>query len=152
MQGDAMQGDAAVRRMEQAIEERGETTLERFRRGWARLQEVDGEVGVRVVSGLEGLAPDLARYVIEFGFGDVYARPGLDLRSRELGTVAMLAAMASARPQLEVHLHGALNVGCTRAELIELLMQVALYAGFPAALNAVEAARKVFAERDAARR
>ena len=143
-----MRTDAAVRKMEQELEERGETTLERFRRGWARLQEVDGDAGVRVVSGLEGLAPDLARYIIEFGFGDVYARPGLDLRSREMATVAMLAALGTARPQLEVHLHGALNVGCSRTELLEILLQVALYAGFPAALNSVEAARKVFAERD----
>ncbi len=144
-----MRADGTVEKMEQEIEERGETTLERFRRGWARLQEVDGEAGARVVSGLEGLAPDLARYIIEFGFGDVYSRPGRDLRSRELATVAMLAALGTARPQLEVHLHGALNVGCTRAEIVEVLIQMGLYAGFPAALNAVEAARKVFAEREA---
>lgn len=138
---------AAVRRMEEEIAGRAETTADRFRRGWARLEEVDGEAGRRVVAALDGLAPDLARYVVEFGFGDVYSRPGLDLRSRELATVAMLAALGTARPQLAVHLHGALNVGCTRAEVIEVLIQVALYAGFPAALNGVEVARAVFAER-----
>ncbi len=143
-----MEADAVVRGMEQQLEARGETTLDRFRRGWARLQEVDGAAGARVVEGLADLAPDLARYIVEFGFGDVYARPGLDLRSREIGTVAMLAALGTARPQLEVHLHGALNVGCSRDELVELLIQVALYAGFPAALNALEAARKVFVERE----
>jgi 4-carboxymuconolactone decarboxylase len=144
--------NAVMRRMEQQLEARGETTLERFRRGWARLQEVDGEAGTRVVEGLADLAPDLARYVIEFGFGDVYSRPGLSLRSREIGTVAMLAALGNARPQLEVHLHGALNVGCGETEVVELLIQVALYAGFPAALNGLEAARKVFVERTATRR
>jgi 4-carboxymuconolactone decarboxylase len=122
---------------------------DRFRKGWARLGEVDGEAGRRVVDGLRDLAPDLARYIIEFGFGDVYSRPGLDLRARELATVAGLTCLGTARPQLEVHLHGALNVGCSRAEIVEVLIQMSLYAGFPAALNAVEAARKVFAERDA---
>ncbi len=144
--------DAWVAQTERELEARGETTLDRFRRGWARLREVDGEAGARVVEGLADLAPDLARYVIEFGFGDVYARPGLDLRSREIGTVAMLAALGTARPQLEVHLHGALNVGCSRDELVELLIQVALYAGFPAALNGIQAARAVLAERRAAGR
>jgi len=142
-----MKAEVTVQRWEQELEARGETTLERFRRGWARLQEVDGKAGARVVAGLADLAPDLARYLIEFAFGDVYARAGLDLRSREIGTVAMLAALANARPQLEVHLHGALNVGLSQDELVELLIQVGVYAGFPAALNALEAARKVFAER-----
>jgi len=121
----------------------------RYRRGLARLAEIDGEAGQRVVEGLRGVAPDLGRYVVEFAFGDVYSRPGLDLRSREIATVAALAALGNARPQLKVHLHAALNVGCTRAEVVEVLIQMALYAGFPAALNGVEAAREVFAERDA---
>lgn len=144
--------EAWVSQTERELEARGETTLDRFRRGWTRLAEVDGEAGARVVEGLVDLAPDLARYVVEFGFGDVYARPGLDLRSRELATVAMLAALGTARPQLEVHLHGALNVGCRPEEVVEVLVQVALYAGFPAALNGIQAARAVLAERRAAGR
>lgn len=134
-------------KMNERIQGGGES--ERYRRGLARLGEIDGEAGQRVVEGLRGIAPDLGRYVVEFGFGDVYSRPGLDLRSREIATMAALAALGNARPQLEVHLHAALNVGCTRAEVIEVLIQISLYAGFPAALNGVEAARKVFAERDA---
>lgn len=145
-----MTADEWVRRTEQELEAGGETAVQRFRRGWKRLAEVDGEAGARVVQGLADLAPDLARYIIEFGFGDVYARPALDLRSRELATVAMLAALGTARPQLEVHLHAALHVGCTADELVEVLIQVSLYAGFPAALNALQAARTVFAERSAA--
>jgi 4-carboxymuconolactone decarboxylase len=144
-----MDAAKAVRRMEQELEARGETAVERFRRGWARLGEVDGEAGHAVVAALDDLAPDLARYIIDFGFGEVYSRPGLDLRSRELATVAMLAALGTAAPQLAVHLHGALNVGVTRGELLEVLIQVGLYAGFPAALNAVAVARGVFEERGA---
>lgn len=134
-------------RMKERVQTDGES--ERYRRGLARLGEIDGEAGQRVVEGLRGIAPDLGKYVVEFGFGDVYSRPGLDLRSREIATVAALTALGNARPQLEVHLHAALNVGCTRAEVIEVLIHMSLYAGFPAALNGVEAARKVFAERDA---
>lgn len=123
-------------------------SAERYQRGLARLEEIDGEAGQRVIASLSGIAPDLARYIVEFAFGDVYSRPGLDLRSREIATVAALTALGNARPQLEVHLNAALNVGCTRAELVEVIVQMAVYAGFPAALNGVEAARAVFAARD----
>jgi 4-carboxymuconolactone decarboxylase len=120
---------------------------ERYTRGSLRLAEVDGEGGQHVVDALQDVAPDLARYVIEFGFGDVYSRPGLDLRMRELATVAGLAALGHAQPQLKVHVNGALNVGCTPAEVVEVIIQMALYAGFPAALNAAFTAKQVFAER-----
>lgn len=124
-----------------------ETT--RYDRGWQKLAEVDGEAGAHVIESLKNIAPDLARYIIEFAFGDIYTRPGLDLKSREIATVAALTALGNAQPQLEVHLHGALNVGCSREEVIETIMQMAVYAGFPAALNGVFAAKEVFAERDA---
>jgi len=120
---------------------------ERYTRGTRRLAEVDGEGGQRVVDALKDVAPDLARYVIEFGFGDVYSRPGLDLRTRELATVAGLVAVGHAQPQLKVHVDGALNVGCTPAEIVEVIIQMALYAGFPAAVNGAFTAKQVFAER-----
>jgi len=120
---------------------------ERYTRGSQRLAEVDGDAGRQVIAALHEVAPDLARYVIEFGFGDVYSRPGLDLRTRELATVAGLAALGHAQPQLRVHVNGALNVGCTPAEVVEVIIQMALYAGFPAALNAALTAKQVFAER-----
>lgn len=120
---------------------------ERFERGWNKLREIDGEAGERVVEALRDVAPDLARYMIEFPFGDVYSRDGLDLKSREIATVAALAALGNAAPQLKVHVHGALNVGCTPAEVVEIIIQMAVYAGFPAALNAAFAAQEVFAER-----
>jgi 4-carboxymuconolactone decarboxylase len=123
---------------------------DRYARGWEKLKEVDGEVGERVVASLAEIAPDFGRLLIEFGFGDIYSRPGLDLKSREIATIAALAALGNAQPQLKVHIEGALNVGCTREEIVEVFMQMALYAGFPAALNALFAAREVFAARDAA--
>jgi 4-carboxymuconolactone decarboxylase len=120
---------------------------ERFQRGWEKLKEIDGEAGERVIDSLKDIAPDLGRYTVEFPFGDIYSRPGLDLKSREIATVAALTAMGNAAPQLKVHIHGALNVGCTPQEVIEVIIQMAVYAGFPAALNGAFAAREVFAER-----
>ena len=121
---------------------------QRYARGLAKLREIDGEGGVKVVESLAGIAPDFARLVIEFPFGDIYSRPGLDLRSREIATVAALAAMGNATPQLKVHIQAALNVGVTRDEVVEIMMQMAVYAGFPAALNGLFAARDVFAADD----
>ncbi|RSZ36089.1 MULTISPECIES: carboxymuconolactone decarboxylase family protein [unclassified Variovorax] len=120
----------------------------RYVRGLAKLHEIDGEGGVKVVESLAGIAPDFGRLVIEFPFGDIYSRPGLDLRSREIATVAALTAMGNAAPQLKVHIHAALNVGVTRDEVVEVMMQMAVYAGFPAALNGLFAAREVFAAED----
>lgn len=121
----------------------------RYRRGLAKLREIDGQAGERVVASLADIAPDFARYLIEFPFGDIYSRPGLDLRSREIAVVAALTAMGNAAPQLKVHLQGALNVGVTREEIVEVIMQMAVYAGFPVALNGLAAAREVFAAVDA---
>ena len=121
---------------------------ERFKRGWEKLKEIDREQGERVISSLRDIAPDFATYLIEFPFGDIYSRPGLDLKTRELAVVGALTAMANAAPQLKVHIHGAMNVGSSRQEVIEIIMQMAVYAGFPAALNGLFAAEEVFRERE----
>lgn len=84
--------------------------------------------------------------LIEFPFGDIYSRSGLDFKSREIAVVAALTALGNAAPQLKVHIHGALKVGCTREEVVEVIMQMAVYAGFPAALNGLFAAKEVFKE------
>jgi len=122
----------------------------RYQRGLARLKEIDGEAGERVVESLAGIAPDFARYLVEFPFGDIYSRPGLDLKSREIAVVAALTALGNAAPQLRVHVHGALNVGVSRTEIVETMMQMAVYAGFPAALNGLAVAREVFEQRSEA--
>lgn len=119
----------------------------RYQRGLQKLKEIDAEQGERVMENLADIAPDFARFVVEFPFGDIYTRPGLDLRTRELATVAALTAMGTAPGQLRIHIHGALNVGCTRAEIVEVVMQMVVFAGFPAALNGLAAAREVFASR-----
>ncbi|MGN5634203.1 carboxymuconolactone decarboxylase family protein [Streptomyces sp. AC154] len=128
-----------------------EGASERFARGLRALEEVDGHAGQQVVDSLNDIAPELGRYLIEFVFGDVYQSTGIDLKTREMASVAMCTALGTAGPQLRVHIHGFLNTGGTREETIEVITHLAAYAGFPAALNGITAAREVFAARDAAR-
>ena len=118
---------------------------ERYERGLRKLTEIDAEAVGNIVANLRDSAPDFARYLVEFPFGDIYSRPGLDLHSRQIATVAALTALGTASPQLKVHIGGALSVGCTREEIIEVIIQMAVYAGFPAALNGLAAAKDVFA-------
>ena len=121
---------------------------QRFESGLNKLKEIDGEAGQKVIESLATISPDLAKMIIEFGFGDIYQRPGLDLRTRELATVAALTALGCCQPQLNVHINGALNVGCKPQEITETIIQIALYAGFPACLNAMFVAKEVFIERN----
>jgi len=118
----------------------------RYDRGLRKISEIDGKAGEQVVESLSDIAPDFARYLIEFPFGDIYSRPGLDLKSREIATISALTALGNAQPQLKVHIRAALNVGCSEGEILEVIMQMAVYAGFLAALNGLFAAKEVFAE------
>jgi 4-carboxymuconolactone decarboxylase len=119
----------------------------RFQRGWDALKKIDGEAGERVIESLRDICPELGEVVVSFAFGDVISRPALGMRERELATVAALTTLGNARPQLKVHIGAALNVGCTPKEVVEVILQMAVYAGFPAALNGMFAAKEVFAER-----
>jgi len=101
------------------------------------------------------LAPDFARMAIEFPFGDLYSRDQLDLRSRELVAIAALAAMNDCGPQLRMHVRAATRLGVEKTEIVEIFMQVAIYSGFPAALNALTSCHDLLTDecpRQAARR
>lgn len=119
---------------------------DRFERGLENLKKIDGDAGERVIESLKDIAPDLARYTIEYPFGDIYDRSGLDLRAREIATIAALTALGNAQPQLKVHIQAGLNVGLTKEEIVEIITQMSVYAGFPAALNGMFAAKEVFAD------
>ncbi|MAS47450.1 MAG: 4-carboxymuconolactone decarboxylase [Alphaproteobacteria bacterium] len=119
-------------------------SMSRYERGEKALADIDGKAGQNVIDALADIAPDFARYLIEFPFGDIYSRPGLGLREREIATIAALCAMGTATPQLKVHIHAGLNMGLIREEIVETIMQMAVYAGFPAALNGLFAAKEVF--------
>jgi 4-carboxymuconolactone decarboxylase len=127
----------------------GPVIKERRERGLRSLEQVSAGAGAAVVASLRDIAPDLARFVIEYSYGDVIARPGLELATRELISIAMLTALGTARPQLKVHISAALHVGSSQAEIVAVVEQMAVYAGFPAALNAISAVREVLAERHA---
>ena len=119
---------------------------DRHARGLRALQEITGTSGPEVVESLRDIAPDFAEWIVDFSYGEVMTRPGLDRRSRQFATIAALTALGNATPQLKVHIGGALNVGCKPQEIIEVILQMAVFAGFPAAINALNVAREVFNE------
>ena len=123
-------------------------TPERYEQGRKKLAAMSGTSVDAMLGKFSDIAPDLARFTVEFPYGDVLSRPGLDLRSRQIATVAALTALGNAAPQLHAHVDMALNVGCSRQEIVEVITQMAVYAGFPAALNGMTVAKEVFRERD----
>ena len=123
-------------------------TDERYDRGLERLRELTGDRGDKVMAGIDEVSPDLARYVVEFGYGDIYSRPGLDDRARQLAAISALAAMGGAEPQLEYHLGIALDVGVEPDRIVETVVFLSPFIGFARTLNAVRSIKRVFAARD----
>lgn len=121
--------------------------IERRNHGMDVLREIDGDAGVKVIDSLADLSPALGHHVAAFAFGDIYSRPGLDARSRQLVTIGVLTALGGCEPQLKVHIGAALNVGLTPDEIVEAILHATVYAGFPRALNAGFAAKEVFQNR-----
>ncbi|MXM63698.1 carboxymuconolactone decarboxylase family protein [Streptomyces sp. HUCO-GS316] len=123
------------------------TREERFAHGMGVLDKVDGEAGRRVLDTLADINPELGHQVVAWAFGEIYDRPGLAPRDRQLVTLGMLTALGGCEAQLDVHVNAALNVGLTPEQIVEALTHSAVYCGMPRALNATLAAKKVFAER-----
>lgn len=121
----------------------------RFKNGWEKLKEIDGEAGEKVFNNLKDISPDLGNYIIEYAFGDVYTRKGINLKSKEIAVVAALTAMGNAQPQLKVHINGALNTGSSINEIKEVILQMSIYSGFPNCINGMNALKEVLNERHA---
>jgi 4-carboxymuconolactone decarboxylase len=121
----------------------------RRKRGEQALERIHGERGMEYVAALAAFAPDFAEMLVAFPYGDIYAREGLDPKSRQIATIAALCVLGDATQELQIHIASALRVGCTRVEIIEVIMQMAVYGGFPRALAALAAARTVFSDADA---
>ncbi len=121
---------------------------ERYQKGWEKLKEVDGAGGEAVLDSLNEIAPDLAKYIIEYAFGDIYSRKTTSLKQKEVAVVAALTALGNATPQLKVHINGALNVGCSVEELVEIMLQMSVYCGFPAAINGINVLKEVVTDRN----
>lgn len=118
----------------------------RVQRGHEKGRDMLGHRWDRVVAALEAADADFARYVVEFAYGEVYSRPGLDIRSRELVAITCLTVQGL-KPQLKTHVLAALNSGVSEVELMELFIHLALYVGFPIALFGLKTAREVIGER-----
>jgi 4-carboxymuconolactone decarboxylase len=120
---------------------------EQYKRGWETLKQINSQAGERILNLLKDISPDMARMVIEFPYGEIWSRPQLNIPTRELITIAALTTLGYAKDQLKAHIHNALNAGCSKEEIIETIMQMCVYAGFPAALNGLFAAKEVFEEK-----
>jgi 4-carboxymuconolactone decarboxylase len=120
---------------------------DRYERGEKLLRKIDGDkVADNLIARYENLAPDFTRYLVEFAFGEIYAREG-DLKHRELVAIASLATMGGCDSQLETHVHGAFNAGLTESEIVEAVMTLIPYIGFPKALNAMSIVKRVVDKR-----
>jgi 4-carboxymuconolactone decarboxylase len=125
-----------------------ETTQDRSQRGMETLRSINGDdAGQDFIDSLADISPELSHQVVAWAFGDIYSRPGLAPRDRQLVTLGMLTALGGCEPQLEAHVKASLNVGLTPDEIVETLLHSAVYCGIPKALNATYVAKKVFTER-----
>jgi 4-carboxymuconolactone decarboxylase len=120
----------------------------RFDKGLAIRTEVVGRERVeRSLMQADDFSRPLQELTTEFAWGDVWGREGLDRRSRSIATIGLLIGL-NRSAELKVHINGGLNNGLTRDELRELIMHASVYAGFPAALEAMRLAQEVLSERD----
>ena len=115
--------------------------------GLERIQEILGSNALGLLENFKAISPDFANYIIEFGYGDLYARKGFDDKSRELAAVSNLIGQGNTGLPLKAHINGMLNVGWTRPEIIEMLIFLIGYSGFPNAVEAIKTAKEVFDSR-----
>ncbi len=121
---------------------------DRLEAGKKTFKKVTGDVGEKFLDNLKEVAPDFADYLVEFPYGVIYSRPGFDIKTRELIILSSLATQGNAAIELKAHIKIALNAGIAREQIIELFMQISVYAGFPVAVNAMLTAKDVFKELD----
>lgn len=126
------------------------TKSKKYQDGLEKMREVIGNNGEGVVNSFQDIAPDLTRYIIEFPFGEIYSRTGLNLQKKQLVTLSSLVTQGDTEQALTVHIGGALNVGLTPNEIIEAFLQLLPYAGWPKVQNAVNIAAEVFEARQVA--
>jgi 4-carboxymuconolactone decarboxylase len=110
---------------------------DRLARGRETMARLMPDGGQALMEALDGVAPGLGGHVAAFAFGDVYGRPGLDLHRRQLVTIASLTTLGGTERQLALHVRAALEIGLSREEVVEAMVQCLPYAGFPRVINAV---------------
>ncbi|ETX13408.1 carboxymuconolactone decarboxylase [Roseivivax halodurans JCM 10272] len=119
-------------------------TSDRLTRALSLLEQLEPGAPEQVQGNLNAFHQDTAELVLGYAFADIVARDGIDLKAREMLTVAMLAAMGTAQGQLEFHMRAAMNTDVSREEIVEIVLQASVYAGVPACMNAITAAKKAF--------
>ena len=117
-------------------------------KGKQKINEIMPGGADKLLNGLGKISPDMAENVLGYIFGNLYSREGFDLKTKQLLTVTILATLGNAQPQLKYHINGALNIGIAQDDIINVMIHISGYAGFPAALNGINAAKEVFAERE----
>lgn len=111
--------------------------------GQQRLREILGENTESIIEGFKKISPDFASYIVEFGYGDLYARKGFDDKSRELAAVACLIGQGVTGMPLKAHLQGMLNVGWAKEEILELLILLIGFRGFPFCIAALQTLEEI---------
>ena len=118
-----------------------------YNEGWGKYKEIDSEAGGKGINCLKDISADIRISSVEFAFGDIYTKNGLDLKSKEIAVVAALTAMGTAKPHLKIHINGALNTGSSINELKEVILQMSVYSGFPSSIYGMNALKEVLNER-----
>lgn len=121
--------------------------MSRYEKGKKTLESIQNRTVEEIFKELDDISPDLSRFVVEYPYSEIYTREELDLKTREICTVSALTVLGTI-PQLKEHINAALNVGNTPTEIVEIIMQMSAYCGFPKSINAMMAAKEVFSERD----
>lgn len=122
-----------------------DTALDRGRKVVARLNP---DLEAALAERYDALLPGFSESLVEWAYGRHYAREGLDLRTRQLCTVAALTVLGGqTSPQLKVNIEHTLAAGASETEILEAIWQMAVYGGLPAAINGLNAAREVFEAR-----
>lgn len=116
----------------------------RYKKGIAEMRRHLGPQADQYVAAIKEVSPKFAKVNVEFAFGDLYADETLDQKTRELATIAALTVQGFAIPQLKVHVDAALRCGATKPEIVDIITQMLAYCGFPAATNALLAAKEIF--------
>jgi 4-carboxymuconolactone decarboxylase len=119
-----------------------------YQRGMNEIRKQLGPMADSYIEKIKALSPEFAWVNVTFPFGELYTRDVLDLKTRELCTVAALTVQGFSLPELKLHIDAALRTGASREEVIEVITQMIAYAGFPAATNALMTAQAVFQDHD----
>lgn len=129
--------------MSQELYEKGIKKIQEFTRSHSKdMPTGEMEIGEAYAE----LAPDLPRYVVEFAFGEIYSRAGLDNKQKVLVTISSLVSQGM--PQIAIHINSGLNVGLTPEEIVGAIVHLLPYTGFPKVLNALNVAKQIFEERE----